>query len=204
MKTRNERGFTIYELLITLLIVGIVLSLGIPNLSEFTQNSRIASTVNDLHSSFMLARSEAARAKANVTICASAQPMAANATCDGAGFDGGWIIFVDLGPDDGGVDIARDDPANEPVLRRHPPIPDGIDITPNDAAATYFSFAPSGLGRGNVNGNPALQTAVICDERGNQTAAGGQSAARFIAITPVGRSNIIRDVAVINDRGGCP
>lgn len=203
MKKRNERGFTIYELLITLLIVGIVLSLGIPNLSEFTQNSRIASTVNDLHSSFMLARSEAARAKANVTICASDEPLAANATCDGAGFDGGWIIFVDVGPDDGGVDIARDDPANEPVLRRHPPIPDGIDITPN-AGATYFSFAASGLGRGDVGGTPALQTAVICDERGNQTAAGGRSAARFIAVTPVGRSNIIRDVDLIDDRGGCP
>ena len=195
MNKNSQNGFTIYELMITLLIAGVLLTIGIPNLGEFTRNSRISGIANDLHSSFLLARSEAARAKSNVTICTSADPQSANPSCDGVAFDRGWIIFVDL---DG--DIVRD-PA-EPILRSLPAIPDGIDISTN-GASTYFSFAATGLGRGDVAG-PALQTAVICDQRGNQVAAGGSSSARFLVVTPIGRATILRDVNQINNAGGCP
>ena len=98
MKSKYENGFTLYELLVTMLVIGIVMTIGIPNMSAFTANSRMAATANDLHSSFMLARSEAARSKAIITICASADSLAPTATCNGT-FDDGWIIFVDL---DGG------------------------------------------------------------------------------------------------------
>ena len=197
MKPTSQKGFSIYELMITLLIVGVLLTIGLPNLSDFTRNSRISSTANDLHSSFLLARSEAARSKSNVTICTSANSTAANANCDGSPFDAGWIIFVDL---DG--DINRN-PANEPVLRSHPAVDDAIDITTN-AGAAYFSFAPSGLGRGNVIGAPAISNAVICDDRGNITAAGGSSAARYLTVLPIGRATILRDVDLITAAGGCP
>ena len=195
MNETSQKGFTIYELMITLLVAGVLLTIGLPNLSEFTRNSRISGTANDLHSSFLLARSEAARAKSNVTICSSANSMAANADCDGSPFDDGWIIFVDQ---DG--DIVRD--AGEPVLRSHSTIPDGIDITTN-GGASYFSFAATGLGRGDVAG-AAMQTAVICDARGNTVAAGGSSAARYLVVTPIGRATILRDVGQINLAGGCP
>lgn len=196
MKITSDRGFTIYELLITLVVVGIVLTIGIPNLSEFTRNSRITSTVNDLHSSFLLARSEAAREKAPITICASANSMDAAANCDGGSFDNGWIIFIDL---DGNIGRAG---VGENVLRRHPPVPDAIDVTPVPAAS-YFSFSAAGLGRGNVNGQ-ALEAAFICDERGNRTAGGGYSAARYIVVTPLGRSTVVREVDQIAAAGGCP
>jgi len=196
MSKANQSGFTIYELLITMLVIGIILSIGVPSFSEFTQNSRISGTANDLHSSFQLARSEAARSKANITICASNNSMDVAAACGGA-FDDGWIIFADLNGDlvRGGV--------GENVLRAHPPIPNDIDIITN-AGADYFGFAPSGLGRGNVGGNPAIQTVRICDSRGNVVAAGGSSAARFMVVTPIGRATVLRDVAQIAGAGGCP
>lgn len=193
-----QKGFSVYELLITVLIVGIILTIGVPNMAEFTANSRISATANDLHSSFLLARSEAARSKANVTICTSANPMAANPQCDGSPFDSGWIIFVDVNGD-----INVDNPAVEPVLRRHGAVPNTLNITTNGGAA-YFSFAPTGLGRGNIGGGPAVQQAVICDNRGNTQAAGGWSAARYLVVTPIGRSTILRDVAQIAAAGGCP
>ena len=196
MDTKREHGFTLYEVLITMLIVGIVLSVGIPNLSAFTANSRISTTANDLHSSFQVARSEAARAKTNITICASADSLDPTATCNGI-FDDGWIIFVDI---DG--DLQRT-VGVENVLRRHPAIDSLIDININDDA-TYFSFAPTGLGRGNVGGNPAFQTAILCDDRGNVTAAGGRSAARYLVVTPIGRASVVNDVAIIASKGGCP
>jgi len=199
---RYQNGFTLYELLITMLVIGIVLTVGIPSLGVFTQNSRITSTANDLHSSFFLARSEAARAKSNITICASNNSMGA-ATCTGGTFDDGWIIFVDLNGDiqrPGGPNVV----GGENVLRRHPPVDDAIDISMNPGA-TYFSFAPTGLGRGNVAGaGPSVQTAVVCDGRGNVVAAGGNSAARYLVVTPLGRATVLRDVDLITAAGGCP
>jgi hypothetical protein len=106
-------------------------------------------------------------------------------------------VFVDLNGD-----LARAG-AGENVLRAFPPVSDDIDIATN-GGATYFSFAPTGLGRGDVGGVPALQTARICDARGNVVAAGGSSAARFLVATPLGRATVLRDVAQINAAGGCP
>ncbi len=196
MANRNQSGFTLYELLITIVIIGIVLTFGIPNFGVFTQNSRITGPANDLHSSFFLGRSEAARSKSNITICASNNSMGA-ATCTGGTFDDGWIIFVDLNGDiqRAGVD--------ENVLRRHPAVDDAIDITMNPGA-TFFSFAPTGLGRGDQSGFTAIQTAVICDGRGNVVAAGGSSAARYLVVTPIGRATVLRDVDQITAAGGCP
>ncbi len=200
MTNRNQSGFTLYELLITIVIIGIVLTFGIPNFGVFTQNSRITSTANDLHSSFYLGRSEAARSKSNITICASNNSMGA-ATCTGGTFDDGWIIFVDLNGD-----IQRAG-VNENVLRRHPAIDAAIDIVAKGTGgvdATFFSFAPTGLGRGDQSGFTSIQTAVICDGRGNVVAAGGNSAARYLVVTPIGRATVLRDVTQIAAAGGCP
>ena len=78
MKNNKQTGFTLYELLITVLIVGVILALGVPNLRQFTQNSRMTSAANDLNSAFHLARSEASRAKTSITVCASANSMTAD------------------------------------------------------------------------------------------------------------------------------
>lgn len=193
-KPRKQGGFTLYELLITLLVIGMILAIGVPNLGDFTRNSRVTAAANDLHGALMLGRSEAARSKQNITICASADPTGA-AACDGATFDGGWIVFVDV---DGDLQRAG---ADENVLRSFPPVHELINIsTPN--AATYFSFAPTGLGRGDVDGNPSLSVAYICDDRGNTTKGGGLSAARALVAMPIGRSIVIRDTDQINDIQG--
>jgi type IV fimbrial biogenesis protein FimT len=196
MSRAKQHGFTIYELLITMIMIGIILSVGVPSMTTFMQGSRISGTANDLHSSFQLARSEAARSKNNITICASANSMDAGAACGGT-FDDGWIIFIDLNGD-----IARGG-AGENIIRAHPAIDDRLDITTN-AGATYFGFAPSGLGRGDVGGNPSLVTATICDDRGNVPATGGSSAARVLVVTPIGRATVLRTVTQVNDQGGCP
>jgi type IV fimbrial biogenesis protein FimT len=195
MTRHNQHGFTLYELLITLLVVAIVVTLGIPNLSDFTRNGRITGTANDLHSSFMVARSEAARAKTNVTICASADPMGA-ALCDGASFEEGWIVFVD---GDGDIERADVGPDIEYLLRRHPPVHDTVTI--NTDGALFFSFAANGLGRGAVDGANPIVSAMICDERGIAVAGGGSSAARRLVVTPVGRSVVIRDNDLIAGSG---
>ncbi len=195
MNKTTQTGFTLYELMVTVTIVGIVLMIGVPSMGQFRQNSRMTSTANDLHSSFHLARTEAARAKTNITICASADSMDATPTCGGE-FEDGWIVFED---NDG--DIVVDN--GEAILRRFPAIHDSINID-TTGMDDYFSFAATGLGRGNVTGTPPATTAILCDARGNITAAGGRSAARVLVITPLGRATVLRDEAQVTFHGGCP
>ena len=195
METRTpnnaQAGFTLYELLITMIIVGVVMSYGMVNLSDFTKNGRMTATANDLHAAFHMARSEAARAKTNITICGSADPMGAGADCDGT-WDQGYIVFIDS---DG--DLLRAG-ATETILRRHDVIESGVNLRIANNA-TYFSYGQSGLGRGNVGLVPAITQVVMCDERGNITAAGGNSASRLFVATPLGRATVLRDKTLIGN-----
>ncbi len=200
MNIRIQKGVTLYELLITLLVVGVVLTLGLPNMVEFRQNGRLTATANDLIAAFQLARTESARAKDNITICASKQPMSSTPACDGD-WDEGYIVFVDS---DG--DIVRDN--TEGVLRRHEAAQTGVELAVA-GDATFFSYGPTGLGRGDVGGNASLTQIVMCDKRGNTTAAGGNSAARLFVSTPLGRATIVREqsaigTALTNMSKSCP
>lgn len=191
MKRQTQAGFTLYELMITLLIVGVVLTFGIPNLSEYTRNSRITSTANDLHASFMMARSEAARAKTNITICASSNSMTAAATCQGT-WDQGYIVFLD-----DNADLVRAG-ATETVLRAHPGAREGISLTiANDA--TYFMFAATGLGRRDIGFNTPISQVIICDERGNTETSQDFSAGRLFVATPLGRATVLRNYTMVGD-----
>ena len=190
MDKRTQAGFTLYELLITVLIVGVILTFAVPNMQDFARNSRMTSTANDLHAAFHLARSESSRAKTNITVCASSNSMTAGADCQGT-WNQGYIVFVDTNGD-----LSRAG-ATETVLRAHGPIADGVTMAVADDA-TFFSFASTGLGR-TIVGNPSVSQIVMCDDRGNITAAGGASASRLFVITPLGRGTIYRDKPLVTN-----
>ena len=190
MKNRTQTGFTLYELLVTLVIVGIVLTLGIPNLSDFTRNSRITSTANDLHASFLMARSEAARAKTNITICASSNSMADAATCQGT-WDQGFIVFID-----DNADLVRAG-VTETVLRAHPEASEGVTLAIANNA-TYFMYAATGMGRQDTGFNVAISQVIICDERGVVETSKEFSAGRLFVATPLGRATVIRNYAMVD------
>ncbi len=191
MEKRTQTGFTLYELLVTMLIVGVVLTLGIPNLSEFTRNSRITSTANDLHASFLMARSEAARAKTNITICASPilKEVPNPRTCTGT-WDDGYVVFVD---DNFNLDIDGDDS----ILRAHPTVDEGVTLVV-DFDATYFMFSATGLGRQNDVFDTALSRVIICDQRGVVETSKDFSAGRLLVVTPLGRATVIRDFTMVD------
>lgn len=190
MNKTSQKGFTLYELMITLTIAGVIMAVGVPNMVAYSQNSRMTGTANDIHAAFHFARSEASRAKTFITICASSDSMTTSPSCTGNWTDG-YIVFLDL---DGNVDTG----VGETILRAEAALPDGVYLkVVNDAK--YFGFAGTGLGRGQVGSNPALGQVVICDDRGNVTAAGGNSAARLFVATPMGRATIQRDKTMIQD-----
>lgn len=90
-------GFTLIELMITVVVVGILTALAVPSMRTFIQNMRITSQTNEFISDLNFARSEAIKRAANVTVCKSNDPTAASPTCLTTGTDWGVgrIIFID-------------------------------------------------------------------------------------------------------------
>jgi type IV fimbrial biogenesis protein FimT len=55
------RGFTLIELLVTITVLGIVLMLGLPNISAWLQNTQIRNSAEAMSAGLQLARTEALR-----------------------------------------------------------------------------------------------------------------------------------------------
>ena len=86
---RSQSGFTLIELMITLVIAAILLGIGVPSYRTVLQNSRASALSADLTSGINLARAEAIRRGAAVQLC----PSSDGATCTGTWVDG-WIASV--------------------------------------------------------------------------------------------------------------
>ena len=87
----SERGFTLVELMITVALAAILISVAVPTLSQFTMNARQTGAINDFVSTIHIARSTAITTNARVTVCASSGGNA----CEGVSWDQGWIAFSD-------------------------------------------------------------------------------------------------------------
>lgn len=86
-------GFTLIELMVTVLVGGILLAVGVPAFHNFVMNDRDIGQANSLVSSFNYARTEAVkRNTGGVTVCASAN----GTTCSGT-WTNGWIVIDSAG-----------------------------------------------------------------------------------------------------------
>ena len=90
---RHQAGFTLIEVIMVTVVIGIMAAIAIPSFMGFTDSSNVTSATNDLVSAFNLARSEAVTRGTTVTVCKSAD----QATCNtiGTNWEQGWIVFVD-------------------------------------------------------------------------------------------------------------
>ena len=61
-------GFTLVEMLVTLTVLGILMGVGIPSFKNFIEGQKVKTAAYDLTTAFLLARSEAIKRNAAVTI----------------------------------------------------------------------------------------------------------------------------------------
>jgi type IV fimbrial biogenesis protein FimT len=101
---RKSMGFTVLELLMVILIVGILASVGTASFKYVTVSNRISSEINGLLGDMQFARSQAIKTGTTVTVC----PSSDSVTCTGnSTWSTGWIVFLDFNGD-GAVDTSKD------------------------------------------------------------------------------------------------
>lgn len=87
-----QRGFTLPELMITVLILAIVLGIATPSMKSLLNQQELRSKVSLLSSTLAYARNEAVSRVKTVAICGSS----GGNTCNGSGdWSDGWMVFLD-------------------------------------------------------------------------------------------------------------
>ena len=90
MQTRKFSGFTLFELMISLSILGVLAMLSVPGLSAMLQTNAAEALINDLARTMSMARASGVSQGRMVTMCRSKD----NKGCNGEWRDG-ILVFVD-------------------------------------------------------------------------------------------------------------
>lgn len=113
MRMSHHQGFTLIELMVTVIVMAIIVTVAIPSFEATVNSNRLTAAANELLASLQAARLEAVRRNKRIVLCLSSNANTPNPTCapDNAGDASGWITFVDLNKngayDDGGPALLR-------------------------------------------------------------------------------------------------
>jgi type IV fimbrial biogenesis protein FimT len=92
----RQAGVTVIELMVTLSIMVILLTVAVPGMKDVIAETRRVASINQLMGALNLARNEAIKRGVRVTLCKTADPLARVPSCDlSAAWSAGWIVFPD-------------------------------------------------------------------------------------------------------------
>jgi len=162
----RQRGFTMIEMAITMVIFGILLAAALPSISEWTDNARIRNTAEALQNGIQIARNEAVRRNQPVSFylvsSESAHEMSSN--CTRASDNSSWV--VSLSDPTGQCDQPPSDVNAPMILVRRPSGDAGtrVSIAAVDATgtgATALTFNGFGRIAANADGSQSIRQITI-------------------------------------------
>lgn len=168
-------GFTLVELMITLAIAGILMTVGIPSFNSTISSTRLTGYANEFVTALNLARSEAVKRGISVTVRKVDNKSFTNRDA-GANWEDGWDVFTDTDSDgdfDTGIDV---------LIRTFPPLQASYILSGNNFS-NFIRYKSSG--QSNTFGS-----FVICEnsdniERSNAVLKANKS--RLIIVNATGR-----------------
>lgn len=194
-----DRGFTVIEMMITLVVAAILIAVVVPSFTDMISKSRMRSELYSLRSMLMEARSDAMTERQNVSVC----PSSDGTSCTG-NWNQGYIAFFDVDKD-GTVD------SGERIMQTRSGGSSSVTVNfkntstnTSDNTLTYLLF--NSRGNAQVVGKNYNGTIRFCDKRGVKNAAA-------LNVSIVGNVTAATDTdttadSIVNDEGGtniaCP
>lgn len=162
MSRRQIAGFTLLELMVTVSIMAILLTIALPSFQGSLRSNRLATTSNELLASLSLARSEGIKSTRGGGVCASAD----GAVC-GVDWNLGWMVWTEK-DGDGVYD-------NDETVVRYSQGKPQLQLT---GSAATISFD----GRGRIIGGAAASIDVVPE--------GVTTPARCVEISITGQTRV--------------
>jgi prepilin-type N-terminal cleavage/methylation domain-containing protein len=185
--TTDETGFTIIEVIVVIVIIGILAGFAIPSFSTWIPNYRFRSAGQNLYSNFQLAKITAVKRNRNCTVSFSVPDSNKYININGTNYD--YVVYVENFPAnleyDAGEDIvvrrswAEYD--NYVLFDTTQGGGDGLSFVSNDNGFPSISFRPNGMPIDN-EGNVSSGTVFIKNSRNNNTMSINVSAAGSVNI----------------------
>ena len=174
MKQSITSGFTLIELMITVVIAGIILAATLPQLNQISNQISFSSIQQSLVSNLLFARSEAVRTGGQTGVCASDSIESTITSCSSSSADwsSGWIVFHDRNnngtfdpPYNHSSGSASRGPTDDEMLKMH-----HVDSTAIITWDQSNTIAFQGDGTATAD---SVGTFKLCDSKGDTNTAQG-------------------------------
>ncbi|MCL6416187.1 GspH/FimT family pseudopilin [Aestuariirhabdus sp. Z084] len=174
----QQRGFNLVEVMVTITVLAILVTLAAPSYTTFIADQQIKATSKEIVRNIQYARSEAVSRNAVITM--GRTPGSANKA-----WEGGWQIYVDATPTGNSAFAAATDTMLRTVVRQA----EGVTLSADNNANNWVSFRRDGrlLETAGIN-NVVF---AVCDGRGTDSG-------RAITINSIGRAQITDNPASCN------
>ncbi len=167
MSSKWGRGFSLVELMITLVVLAVLAAIAFPNFQGTIRASRVSTATNDLLASLSLARTEAIKNAHGGGVCASVN----GTDCDGSTWGDGWLVWADSNGN-GTFETT------EQVIR----VSQGSPAIVGDSASLVVAFD----GRGRRRGTTDQSISIHPDE------CGKLDLLRTVQISQTGQTRVVR------------
>jgi type IV fimbrial biogenesis protein FimT len=176
-RSSRAAGITIVELVVSLAVVSILVTSGVPAFSSFIQTNKISETAFDTLGTINLARAEAVKRRTRVVLCRSAAPTAATPACGGTSntWTTGWLVFAS------GDANNTYEAVTDTLLGRGVVDSSNVTVMTNSTSNNNLEYNSDGT----TNEGGGTARFAICDKRGG-------AYGRQIDVPPHGRPKFTR------------
>ncbi|HEV7777542.1 MAG TPA: GspH/FimT family pseudopilin [Luteibacter sp.] len=186
-RCKKQGGFTLIELVISVLVLAILTSLALPSFRDFMRRNAIAARSNELLGDVRYARDTASTRNIIISMCASNNAGNAIPTCSGDGkFEAGWLIYIATTSGQ----VFDGTQANLIKVNQG-----AADVSIRSNATQIISFDQRGA---SVSGAPAL---IVCSKRPSDTigSSNPRTPGRRLDVQPSGRSALTPIASAVDE-----
>ena len=185
MSANRAGGFSLIELMITILVVAILTAVAWPSFRDFMHRNTVASQSNQVLAAMQYARNEAVTRRYPVALCAS---TSGTACTSGTNFEEGWMIWRDSALSG----IPSYSAAAKDELLRVTSAQNGVSIRSfgGSGTADLIAFDQRGAVMGAGGG---VTNIVVCAKTSSSDSLGENTArvpGKYVRVDPSGRITV--------------